>query len=323
MFSITLLDSTTTQLNVVGQKQRGAGYNSTIGCNHTVSISTMNFKGRVFIEGSIASDPYEDDWFPIELLPNQYFIQFPLNPNDPTGTGGGDTSVIAYNFAGNYIWIRARVDRNYLIPYPADPQFVGAIRYILLNYGSVSPATSPMIKHYDPGVLVGPPGPLGPTGPYGPQGNASITTGPTGVTGPNGGPTGPTGAEGNASVITGPTGFTGNTGPIGNASIITGPTGFTGPTGASSVITGPTGSIGPTGNVGATGSTGAIGNTGVIGSTGPIGPTGVPGDRGPVGFTGPTGPLSSIGVPGPIPSSNPHVLGYLYFNSGVLTVSAG
>ena len=191
MFSITLLESTTLQVNVSGDKQKGAGYSNTIGCNHTVSIATINLIGRVFIEGSLASDPSEADWFPIQLIPGQDYIQFPADPRAPTGASGGDSSVVAYNFSGNYIWIRARLNRDYLVPYPMDTSFVGAIKYVLLTYGSVSPAATPVIIGSNNGSITpGPPGPQGPTG------ADSVTTGPTGASGV--GPTGPLG--------TGPTG---------------------------------------------------------------------------------------------------------------------
>lgn len=312
MFSVTLLDSTSTEINVTGFKQKGAGYSSSIGCNHTVSISISNFIGRIYIEGSLATCPDDDDWFPIYLIPHQDYIQFPLIPNAPSGSNNGDTGVVAYSFSGNYIWLRARVNRDYLLPFPQNAAYVGAVRYILLNYGSVSPASSPVMigsgnKH---GSAFGPPGPAGFQGPSGPIGY----TGPTGA---YGGPPGPTGVTGPTSSITGPTGPS-VTGPTGTPSTITGPTGqsvtgptgfsATGPTGTPSTITGPTGSgyTGPTGS----GSTGATGPASIVtGPLGNVGPTG-PGITGPTGnpslITGPTGPsagptgsIGPTGVTGP------------------------
>lgn len=277
MFSVTLLDSTTTEINVTGSKQKGAGFSNTIGCNHTVSISVANFIGRVYIEGSLASDPGEDDWFPIKLRGNLDYLQFPLNPNAPTGANNGDSGVTAWSFSGNYIWIRARVNRDYLRPVPQDTLYVGAVRYILLNYGAVSPAETviPGISSGGPGSQ-GPAGPMGPSGPAGPTGSTGY--GATGPTGPFGGPPGDTGPTGSASNVTGPTG-PGGTGP-------TGPRGFTGNNG----LPGPTG---PTGRQGATGPhggpTGPTGFTGSTGSTGITGPTGV-------GGTGPTGPQGAAGL---------------------------
>ena len=292
MFSVTLLDSTTTEINVTGIKQKGAGFSNTIGCNHTVSISVANFIGRVYIEGSLASDPSDDDWFPIKLVGNLDYIQFPRNQNFPTGAGGGDTGVVAYSFSGNYIWVRARLDRDYLIPFPQSTQYVGAIRYILLNYGAVSPASSDLTYTGNQNGLgsAGPAGPQGPSGPTGATGSQGF--GDTGPTGPYGSPPGPTGPTGLPSTVTGPTGPE-ITGPTGSPSTISGPTGFTGPTGlrgqtgptgSPSIIPGPTGPqiTGPTGPIGLKGATG---NTGPYGITGPTGPS-----AGPTGPFGPTGP---------------------------------
>lgn len=294
MYSVTLLDTTTGKVNVTGSKFQGAGYSSTIGCFHTVSISLSNFIGRIYIEGSLASDPTNDDWFPIELTPNNRYLQFPQDINKPTGANGGDSGTIAYSFSGNYIWIRARVDREYLIPYPLNDQFVGQVEKILLNYGAVGTASS-VYDNYNtsnnaqPGPA-GPQGPSGPSGPTGPAGNGS-----TGPTGPFGGPQGDTGPTGNTGPLglTGPTGPT-VTGPTGNASTVTGPTGFTGPAG--------TGSTGPTGlgQTGVTGPTGATGSQGIQGIRGYTGPTGVGGDIGPTGPSGgPTGASGTTGPTGP------------------------
>lgn len=270
MYSVILLDSTTTELNVIGHKQKGAGYSTTIGCNHTVSITVSNFIGRVYIEGSLASDPSDGDWFPIDLGNQLYYIEYPINKNRPTGAYGGDTGTLAFSFSGNYIWIRAVVNRDYLIPYPQNTGYVGAVQQILLNYGSVSPAASPYLYHGNhcgpgsPGVA-GPQGVTGPIGPTGIQGMPGIATN-TGATGLPGLP-GPTGPSSNIQGPTGPTGLQGNA--------FTGPTGVTGPMGNS--FTGP---IGPTGSDGFATNTGA---------TGPMGPTGPLG--GPTGSTGATGPF--------------------------------
>ena len=262
MYSIILLNSITTHyqatnppVNITGPQVRGAGYSNTIGNNHTVSISMNNFIGRIYIEGSLATNPLESDWFAIPLSYDlSPYLQFPADPYHPTGDQNGDTGINVYNFAGNFIWLRARIDRSYLLPQPIDPELVGTVTQILLNYGSVA-------------------------GTGGGAGTGGLFV--TGPTGPAGGPTGPTGNQGptgNASTIPGPTG------PSGAPSLITGPTGYTGPTGAPSLITGPTGNPG-----GPTGPTGVMGPTGV-GVTGPTGPTGYTGPTGNAStVTGPTG----------------------------------
>ncbi len=296
MYSTLLLDTTSGKINVTGLKQKAAGYNNSIGNSHTVSITLDDFIGRVWIEGSLAADPQEGDWFPIPLGKGVPYLQYPMDPAKPTGQTG-DTGTYPYSFVGNYIWVRARVDRTYLVPPPVVPDYVGAVMRIWMNYGAVAPAAiTTAIGSTGTGGTQGPPGPQGPTGSSGPTGPAG-TAANTGATGPAGvqGPTGPQGPTGAASTVTGPTGFTGFTGP-------------TGPTGAASTVTGPTGPIetGPTGPTGVPGSatnTGATGPTGPsgVGATGHTGPTGAPGTAantgatGPRGLTGPTGPLGPAG----------------------------
>jgi hypothetical protein len=291
MYSVTLLDTTTGKVNAVGQQTPGAGYNSTIGSLHTVSITVSNCIGRVYIEGSLAANPSDNDWFPVQLKPQKDFIEFPQDRNKPTGANGGDTGTVAFSFAGNYIWVRARLNRDYLIPYPTDDQFVGQVEKILLNFGAVASNLTNTYgtagnKPAQPGPA-GPQGPAGPSGPTGPGGN-----GFTGPTGPFGGPPGDTGPTGPQSTVIGPTG-PGLTGPTGSSSTVTGPTGNTGPTGLG--ITGPTGNASIV--TGPTGYTGSQGIQGVRGFAGPTGPTGSQGPVGPSG--GPTGPAGTPGPTGP------------------------
>lgn len=251
MQSTLLLNTTSGKFNVTGEPQKGAGYSNTIGNNHTVSITLNNFTGRIYIEGSLSVDPAESDWFAIALEDGLPYVQFPKNiikpvgPLNAYGTATGDTGSFAYNFTGNFIWLRARVDRTYLVPPPTDPDRVGSVTKILLNYGAVSPGSSNISKPIvSSGGVAGPQGPIGPTGP---QGEPSIVTGPTGSQGFQGvqGQIGPTGLQG----IQGVQGDTGPTGVQGEASTVTGPTGAQGEIGH----TGPTGS-----GLSAGGATGAI-----------------------------------------------------------------
>jgi hypothetical protein len=61
----------------------------------------------------------------------------------------------------------------------------------------------------------------------------------------------------------------------------------------------------------------------VNGFTGPTGATGPAGGIGPTGATGPTGPSGTVGVVIIPPTSDPHNVGQVWNNAGVLTVSAG
>lgn len=188
MQSITLLDTTSGKINVTGQPQKGAGYSNTIGNNHTISIGLNNFTGRIYIEGTLSTDPKEEDWVPIPLINNNPYIQFPKNILKPVGDmsaygqATGDSGNFAYSFTGNFIWLRARVDRTYISPPPVNANLVGSVIKILLNYGSVSPASTVPLSSESPSQgLQGPPGPQGPKGARGPTGpsasSVEITTG--------------------------------------------------------------------------------------------------------------------------------------------------
>ena len=313
MYSSELLPTVTTPVSYTGTEQRGAGWNQSLGNTHTIAMTVQNFVGRIYIEVSLASTPGAGDWAPVNLAGGLPYIQFPLNPAAPTGLNGGDTGTWSWSFSGNYIWVRARMDRTYLGLTPPVIGY-GSVVQVLMNFGSIAPVTP---------VISGATGPQGPTGPSGGPVGATGSTGLAGPTGPSGGPvgatgyTGPTGASGPTGPAGGPrgatgatgigstgaTGFPGATGPTGTSGApgptgpSGGPIGPQGPTGPSGGPIGATGITGPTGTSGLTGPTGSIGASGVTGPTGNPGPTGPSG--GPVGATGYTGPTGAGGPTGP------------------------
>lgn len=298
MESVVLLPTTGNQLNVVGIAQKGAGYSNFGGATHTVSISVNNFIGRIYIEGSLEAQPGEQDWFAIPLELDIPYIQYPRDPMHSTGFVQGDTGTLAWDFVGNYVWVRARLDRTYLNPQPSDPNTVGSVDQVLMNYGALGGGIGTGGSQLQ---ITGPRGPAGFPGATGAPGDAANT----GATGPRGiqGPPGPTGVQGSTGVTgsLGPRGLTGATGSIGlrGATGETGITGATGATGADSTISGPTGETGATGatGVGETGATGAQGATGATGAQGVTGATGAQGVAGATGTTGSTGADSTVTGP--------------------------
>jgi hypothetical protein len=292
MDSVVLLPTTGSQINLTGEKQKGAGYSNWSGTSHTVSVTCTNFVGRIYLEASLATDPAETDWFGIPFNGTLTYVQYPLNPFRPTGSIQGDTGTSSFEFVGNYVWVRARLDRTYLNPQPIDTSTVGSVDEILLNFGALSGIASG-------GGTLGIQGPTGPRGPMGLQGESgapgtATNTGATGPTGVQGAP-GPTGIQG-VPGIQGPAGAAGSTGA-------TGATGQEGPTGPSGGPPGPPGPTGPSGGPpGPTGESGATGATGATGAQGDLGPTGAQGDLGPTGSTGATGvtgPIGEQGLQGP------------------------
>jgi hypothetical protein len=129
--SIIMLTQTDGQLNVSGQAVKAAGYFGYARGIHTICWYLDNFTGRVYVEGSLATNPGPNDWFPIWLESANPYVQYPLNPNAPTGISG-DNGIGSYTFQANLVWLRIRIDRCYIInPVLAD---LGAIDQALLNY---------------------------------------------------------------------------------------------------------------------------------------------------------------------------------------------
>lgn len=129
--SIRLLDDTADQFNLTGNKVKAAGYFGASNGQHTVALYINDFTGRIVVEASLANEPSEEDWFPIEF-DGDAFIQYPLDPNNPSGSNG-DTGTFFKNFVGNFVWVRARVDRTYLQPISGNPD-LGSVKKILLNF---------------------------------------------------------------------------------------------------------------------------------------------------------------------------------------------
>ena len=57
--------------------------------------STDDFNGTVKMQASLATTPTEDDWFDI---------------SGTTFTSDTSTKIASYNFTGNFVWVRAKVE---------------------------------------------------------------------------------------------------------------------------------------------------------------------------------------------------------------------
>lgn len=137
--NVTLLPSTQGVVNVTGTPIRGAGSTRTVGSLYTVVVTANNLQGRVFIEGSIAAYPTEDDWFSIIMPDNDSpYIEFPFDG----GNTVGNVTTVGFNFKGNFTWLRARLDRDYLglenLTSPTELIPYGYVDNIVLNVGGWS-----------------------------------------------------------------------------------------------------------------------------------------------------------------------------------------
>lgn len=130
--SYTLLNNVES-LSYAGQAVRSDVFSGNTQNLHTVSVKLNNFKGRIYIEGTLATTPTEDDWFPIYLTSGTAYRQYPVNSTTPTGTNGGDTKSEGFTFRANLLYIRARVDRAYLGDTSYSQLTHGTVMKILLN----------------------------------------------------------------------------------------------------------------------------------------------------------------------------------------------
>jgi len=110
-------DSTTE--TVTGDKYKGDGYYGRSDGLHTVQINLIGFIGTIEIQGTLAIDPAEEDWFTVELeSSNSSTIGFvdttgAITTTSPTVSSvtytSNETNSNNYNFTGNFVWIRAKV----------------------------------------------------------------------------------------------------------------------------------------------------------------------------------------------------------------------
>ena len=77
---------------VVGSKFKGDGYYGRSDGFHSVQYTYNGFTGTISIQGTLAVEPVEADWFDVH-----------------TYTAANETSSKIASFTGNYVWIRAKV----------------------------------------------------------------------------------------------------------------------------------------------------------------------------------------------------------------------
>tara|TARA_B100001971_G_C18165967_1_gene524204 strand:- start:287 stop:667 length:381 start_codon:yes stop_codon:yes gene_type:complete len=119
-----LMLGTEQSLDYTGDSVRGDGFYGFSDGIHTVQITVADYIGRVYIQGTLASEPVETDWFNIKVNGNNDYITYGV------GAGTGVTSTLAYTFQGNMVYLRAKVERSHLGLLITE---VGTLGKILLN----------------------------------------------------------------------------------------------------------------------------------------------------------------------------------------------
>ena len=115
--SETIIPSTSRTLHgsasLTGNPYKGDGFYGRSDGLHTVQVSLTGFIGKISIQGTLAVNPTESDWFTVELGTGAMSV-------DTTGLiaeqnitfvdyTAATTNTKTYNFIGNLVWIRAKI----------------------------------------------------------------------------------------------------------------------------------------------------------------------------------------------------------------------
>jgi hypothetical protein len=114
ILSATTYDGSTA--TVTGERFKGDGYYGRADGLHTVAWKITGFVGTIKMQGSLSTDPGSSDWFDLEL--GSTTASFSI---DTTGSASqqnissvvystATTATAAYNFTGNFMWVRVVVD---------------------------------------------------------------------------------------------------------------------------------------------------------------------------------------------------------------------
>lgn len=130
--SITILSDSADNFNLVGTDYRASGYYGHTDGVQTVQATFNNFTGGFAIQGTLALEPEPIDWFYLELpgvadFDNDPLLKFPsdLSPTGYTGTK-------MFNIRGSFTFLRAIVDRSYII-YDSNANY-GQVQNVRLCY---------------------------------------------------------------------------------------------------------------------------------------------------------------------------------------------
>tara|TARA_B110000881_G_scaffold29755_1_gene22208 strand:- start:77 stop:481 length:405 start_codon:yes stop_codon:yes gene_type:complete len=98
---------------ITGDKFKGDGYYGRSDGLHTVQVDLAGFIGKVAMQGTLATNPVEADWFTLVLDSGKQSVDTTGLVATQSVTSVEYTSVTtnskSYNFTGNYVWVRAYV----------------------------------------------------------------------------------------------------------------------------------------------------------------------------------------------------------------------
>lgn len=102
--SLVYPNTGTTALEYSSNPVKGDGYFGNSDGLHTVQVRLTNFNGSVAVQGTLATNPTENDWFDMRLDAGDGSTVTSIDYNTAT------SAISCYNFTGNIVWVRANVN---------------------------------------------------------------------------------------------------------------------------------------------------------------------------------------------------------------------
>ena len=104
----------------ISDKLKGDGYYNGSDGFHTVTYTvSSNFVGTLAMQASLATNPVEGDWFDIS---NSTVVHSSIAGIPAT------TTTNCVNFTGNFVWVRAKVNK------PLNPPYFGSLMFVNYNH---------------------------------------------------------------------------------------------------------------------------------------------------------------------------------------------
>ena len=91
------------ELSYTSESVKGDGYYGYADGLQTMSFHVSNFTGKIYLEATLMETPTDSDWFIIELDQETSYLEFT-----------NQTATVGTTFQGNFVYLRVRVDRDYL-----------------------------------------------------------------------------------------------------------------------------------------------------------------------------------------------------------------
>ena len=129
VMSVQLLSSSAGSFNVTGTAMKADGFFGFTDGKATIGWYLSAYIGRIVLEASLATNPDDNDWFPVKFdgEANTYVEYLSVAPQ---------TGLTVFTVTGNFVWVRAVVDRTAINPLPPVDQVnsLGTVTKVLMNF---------------------------------------------------------------------------------------------------------------------------------------------------------------------------------------------